>query len=207
MIKKISNFDEKQLFNWLKTEAGVNNGKHFGAFEGGLELQQIPEEYSKYLWFLKTKKFNSYLNIGIGNCGSFMVETYIQDECKRSVAVDNTSYGIFCNLENINNRFKWLKENTDKSIEFFNMNSSDYFKNNSEKFDIVFIDGDHSYDGAKQDYLNALKIVNDDGFIVLHDIASMQCPGVMQLWKEIKNVNSIEFIHSNTCGIGIVQIN
>lgn len=207
MIEKIKNFNQDELYYWLKNEAGVNNGKHFGAFEGGLELQQVPEEYSKYLWFLKNQKAKSYLNIGIGNGGSFMVETFIQDECIRSVAVDNTSYGQFTNIEHINNRFKWLKENTDKSIEFFNMNSSVFFETNKEKFDIIFIDGDHSYEGVKSDYLNALNFINDDGYIVLHDIASHQCEGVMRFWNERKNNQSIEFVHSTTCGIGLIKIN
>ena len=207
MINKIKDFDQNELYFWLKNEAGVNNGNHFGAFEGGLELQQVPEEYSKYLWFLKNQKNKSYLNIGIGNGGSFMVETFIQDECERSVAVDNTSYGKFTNIENIKYRINWLKDNTNKSIDFYNMNSSDFFKLNTEKFDMIFIDGDHSYDGVKTDFVNALKFINDGGHIVLHDIASQQCEGVMRFWNEIKNDRCVEFMHSNTCGIGMIKIN
>lgn len=203
-MKEIKKLNKNELYNWLKTEAGVNNGIHFGAFEGGLELQQIPEEYIEYLWFLKNRKSEKYLNIGIGNDGSFMVETYIQsDSLKRSVAVDNTSYGVFTNIENINYRINWLKENTNILIDFFNMNSIEYFKNNDEKFDTIFIDGDHSYDGVKLDYDYCLNLLNDNGVMIFHDIASLQCPGVVKLWNEIKNERCIEFIRSNKCGIGI----
>jgi predicted O-methyltransferase YrrM len=206
MIKKIINLNKEELYQWLKFDAGVNNGKHFGAYEGGLELQQVPEEYVEYLWFLKTINLKSYLNVGIGNGGSFMVESYIQSNCKRCVAVDNTSYGKFTNINNINARLTWLKENTDKSIEFFNMNSSDFFKSNTEKFDIIFIDGDHTYNGVKQDYENALNFINNGGYIIFHDIGSAQCEGVVRIWNEIKNENSKEFIFSTVCGIGIIQI-
>lgn len=203
MISKIRKLNKDELYNWLKNEAGVNNGNHFGAYEGGIELQQIPEEYVEYLTFLRNKKFNSYMNVGIGNCGSFMTEVYIQEGLKRAVAVDNTSYGQFTNMERINERFQWIRDNTELSLDFYNMDSIDYYKNNNEKFDIIFIDGDHSYEGVKLDYENCLLILNDGGYIVLHDINSIACPGVIRLWNEIKNENSLEFIKSNNCGIGI----
>jgi precorrin-6B methylase 2 len=203
MISKIRKLNKDELYFWLKNEAGVNNGNHFGAYEGGIELQQIPEEYVEYLTFLRNKNFNSYMNVGIGNCGSFMTEVYIQEGLKRAVAVDNTSYGKFTNMERINERFQWIRDNTDVSLDFYNMNSIDYYKNNNEKFDIIFIDGDHSYEGVKLDYENCLPILNDEGYIVLHDINSIACPGVVQLWNEVKNENCLEFVKSNSCGIGI----
>lgn len=203
MIEKIKNFDKETLYNWLKNEAGVNNGEHFSAYEGGLELQQIPEEYSEYLFFLKNKKFNSYMNIGIGNGGSFLIESYIQQNLKRSVAVDNTSYGRFTNLENINQRIEWLKQNSDISVGFYNMNSKDYFENYNEIFDIIFIDGDHEYEGVKLDFDNCIDRIPEGGYLVFHDINSYLCPGVVRLWNEIKNEKSIEFIFGTKCGIGI----
>jgi precorrin-6B methylase 2 len=203
MIEKIKNFKQEEIYHWLKNEAGVNNGQHFGAFEGGLELQQIPEEYCQYLNFLQSNNFESYMNIGIGNGGSFMVETYIQPNLKRSVAVDNTSYGRFTNMEHINQRINWLKENTDISIEFFNMNSKDYFDTQDEKFDIIFIDGDHEYEGVKLDYDNCVNRLNEGGYLVFHDIHSYLCAGVVKLWNEIKNPNCIEFIFGPKCGIGL----
>jgi hypothetical protein len=203
MIEKIKNFSQEEIYKWLKTEAGVNNGQHFGAHEGGLELQQIPEEYCQYLNFLKSNNFESYMNIGIGNAGSFMVETYIQPNLKRSVAVDNTSYGRFTNMDHIKQRINWLKENTEISIEFFNMNSKVYFDNQDEKFDIIFIDGDHEYEGVKLDYDNCVNRLNDGGYLVFHDVKSLLCPGVVRLWNEIKNENCIEFVFGPKCGIGL----
>lgn len=203
MINKIKDFDKDQLCEWLTNEAGVNNGQHFGAVEGNLELQQIPQEYSQYLTFLKNNQFQSYMNVGIGNGGSFMVESFIQPSLKRAVAVDNTSYGRFTNMEHINERINWLKENTKISVEFYNMNSQDYYNNNDEKFDIIFIDGDHEYDGVKLDYENCVGRLNEGGYLVFHDTHSFLCPGVVRLWNEIKKDDSIEFVHGDKCGIGI----
>jgi len=38
-----------------------------------------------------------------------------------------------------------------------------------QKFDIVFLDPWHTFEQSKQDMENALQLVNDNGFIVIHD--------------------------------------
>jgi hypothetical protein len=44
----------------------------------------------------------------------------------------------FTNIKLINNRINWLKNNTNINIDFYNMNSSDFFKICNEKFDIIY---------------------------------------------------------------------
>ena len=51
----------------------------------------------------------------------------------------------------------------ENQIRFF------FFKNNSDKFDLIFIDGLHIYDQVKKDILNSLDVLNEKGFILLHD--------------------------------------
>jgi len=53
------------------------------------------------------------------------------------------------------------------------------------KFDILFIDGDHSYEGVKQDFEMYSPLVKDRGLILMHDITNAN-EGVPQFWKEIK---------------------
>lgn len=211
MIEDIRNLDRVQLLKWLQTEAGVNNRSWFSADgvgmyikEGNLELQQVPEEYIDYLWFLKEGKFKSYLNIGVGNGGSFLTETYIQENLNISVAVDNSSYSNNNQKLSIHNKINWMNNNLKTKVEFHDSDSSTWLINNKDrKFDVIFIDGDHSYEGVKRDYINSLPLLNEGGYIILHDISSKACPGVVSIWREIKNDNCIEFIKSDTCGIGI----
>jgi len=72
--------------------------------------------------------------------------------------------------------------------------------------DFVFIDGDHTYEGVKQDFLMYVKLVNN-GIIALHDIAhhSEDC-GVDRFWSELKlTYKTQEFIETNSSkGIGVV---
>ena len=54
--------------------------------------------------------------------------------------------------------------------------------------DVLFIDGDHTYAGARADYQAYRQLVRPGGLIVLHDIAPHQnhpSVGVHRLWQEI----------------------
>jgi len=50
------------------------------------------------------------------------------------------------------------------------MTSDEFFKQNSEKFDVIFIDGLHHYDQVTRDVENALKALSGNGLIILHDM-------------------------------------
>jgi hypothetical protein len=50
------------------------------------------------------------------------------------------------------------------------MTSDEFFKQNSEKFDVIFIDGLHHYDQVTRDVENALKALSGNGIIILHDM-------------------------------------
>ena len=62
---------------------------------------------------------------------------------------------------------------TQKTGEFYLMNTDDFFKGFKDKIDIVFIDADHSFDSVKKDFENSLKILNKYGIIFLHDTDPM----------------------------------
>jgi hypothetical protein len=48
----------------------------------------------------------------------------------------------------------------------------DFFVRQNIKIDLLFIDGDHSYDGVKIDFELYSKIISDNGIIVIHDTDS-----------------------------------
>jgi len=53
----------------------------------------------------------------------------------------------------------------------FRMTSDQYFKLNNKisKFDMVFVDGLHTYEQSYVDVINSLEILNENGFIIMHD--------------------------------------
>lgn len=52
----------------------------------------------------------------------------------------------------------------------YSITSDDYFKQNNEKFDVVFIDGLHWSEQVYTDILNSLDVLNDGGYIICHDM-------------------------------------
>jgi len=80
-----------------------------------------------------------------------------------------------------------------------------------EKLDILFIDGDHTYEGVKKDFEMYSPLVRKSGLIIFHDIVvhkkELNCH-VNKFWNEIKEnfkfVEIVEDWNQNYFGIGIV---
>ena len=97
--------------------------------------------------------------------------------------------------------------------------SDDFFSQNSEKFDLIFIDGLHEYNQVKKDILNSLKFLNDKGFILVHDCLprSLSAQAVPRyrnvwngdVWKAIVEFRTYPNLEIFTCladeGISIIQ--
>lgn len=58
-----------------------------------------------------------------------------------------------------------------KNIYFIEHNSTTYdFSKLNKKFDLIFIDGDHSYEAIKSDTVNAFKLLKDENSVIVwHD--------------------------------------
>jgi hypothetical protein len=56
------------------------------------------------------------------------------------------------------------------------------------QIDFLFIDGDHTYEGVKQDFLTYSKLVRSGGIIAFHDIRTVRpgC-GVKEFWDELSS--------------------
>ena len=52
----------------------------------------------------------------------------------------------------------------------FILPSDDFFEQNTDKFDIIFVDGLHHADFVYRDMINSLKILNPGGCVVVHDV-------------------------------------
>jgi predicted O-methyltransferase YrrM len=72
--------------------------------------------------------------------------------------------------------------------------------------DFLFIDGDHSYEGVKQDYELYAPLVRDGGIVALHDVGAADAPGVTQFWSELAETSRSEELVASGYGIGVVHV-
>jgi hypothetical protein len=96
------------------------------------------------------KIFNSktYLELGVRNGDTF---SRIEAIVNKSVAVD-------------------LKKSfTPKKGIFFEGTTDDFFTQNKDIFDLIFIDANHDFDFVRSDLENSIKILSKKGVIILHD--------------------------------------
>jgi len=209
LLKKLpEDLSSESIKNWIRFEAGSSNPDYFLCKKSeGLKLQQVPEEYSSIIMDCIGRSPKSYLEIGIGNGGSWMTFSYLNRKSLQiSHSVDNLAYkqAVDQKIEEIEFIKNFLSDHIPDS-KFFNMTSFNYLQSCKLKYDIIFIDGDHSYEGVKSDYENSIKNVNEGGIMIFHDIVSIGAPGVVKFWNETKNRHQYkEFISSNTCGMGIL---
>ena len=97
----------------------------------------------------------SFLEIGLAEAYNF----YCID-VHHKIAVDPKVKNNWCI-----NTLKTYKKNT-KLVE---LTSDEFFASNIEYFDLIFIDGLHQSQQVIKDVQNALKFLNSNGIIVLHD--------------------------------------
>lgn len=63
--------------------------------------------------------------------------------------------------------------NDKTGFDFYLMTTDDYFAQNKDKFDIIFIDGSHKFEQVKKDFDNSLQVLNQYGIIIMHDTDPM----------------------------------
>ena len=56
-----------------------------------------------------------------------------------------------------------------KTLLKFKMTSDEFFKQNKNKFDFIYVDGDHAKDQVYKDLINSWSILNSNGFLLIDD--------------------------------------
>ena len=98
------------------------------------------------------------------------------------------------------------------------MTSDQFFTNNKKNFDMIFLDGLHTYEQTIKDIDNSLKYLNEKGVIIIHDclpkkIWNQIVPRIYghwngDVWKAIVHSRTYEFADTYTCkadhGLGLI---
>ncbi len=96
--------------------------------------------------------------------------------------------------------------------------SDEFFKKNHDKFDLIFLDGLHTYNQTIKDINNSLEHLNSNGVIIIHDclpkkIWNQIVPRMYghwngDVWKAIVESRTLSDIDTYTCvadhGLGVI---
>jgi len=137
--------------------------------------------------------YDNYLEIGVQTR-----ETFEKVECNYKIGVDPNPY----------------------TNPTFVLTSDAFFDQNTKKFDIIFIDGNHEFEQSYKDIDNSLDVLLDGGTIVVHDVnpsdAACGSPKyhgggwsgeVWKTWLLFRADYDLEmFVIDTDAGIGIMRI-
>jgi cephalosporin hydroxylase len=191
----------------------------FNFWWGLIRPMQIKEELIEFLKILHKMELKRIIEIGTAKGGMIFLFSKIVSRDAKIISIDLPKGPFGGGYSFLRILLYKLFIEKDKKIYFLRMNSHDEktLKKvekilNGKKVDLLFIDGDHTYDGVKKDFEMYKKFVKKGGFIVFHDITSHifdEKVEVYKFWNEIKNnfeTDEISF-KSNTgsYGIGIIK--
>jgi predicted O-methyltransferase YrrM len=94
--------------------------------------------------------------------------------------VNNLNTKIYSNLGVTHSPLEMMRKiNCDSFVEFITCPSLEYMQKCDSKFDFIFLDGDHSAKTVYREIGHALKLLNKNGTILLHDYF----PNLKPLWS------------------------
>jgi len=157
----------------------------------GLRPNQDKEEFVNFLRTYKNLKPKYVLEIGSELGGSFFCLMLCARKDATLISVEINKEPLFSNLDKIYSykserqklHFIWQ----DSHLEGTKIKVQNILK--QKELDVLFIDGDHSYQSVSSDFFMYEPLVRKGGLIVFHDIKEHP-PGtfceVKPFWDEIK---------------------
>lgn len=177
---------------FVDDRGNIYGDKYKNYLNDQIGIWQHPEELAKLCLILKKFKINSFLDIGTfnGYTFKFLSEFLNKYQKTKCITIDPIYHNPI-----VDDRFTYLNATSKNFI--------------GQKFDLVFIDGDHEYSSVKEDYENVGQYAN---ICIFHDIRDEFCNdlngGPKKFWNEIKDDTCFELFADEkplpyTMGLGV----
>lgn len=210
-IKNFRTNDVNKLVNFAFTVGG-----------GIIKPSQVKDEILKFLVFLSKLRLRYILEIGTASGGTMFLFSRIasQDATIISIDLPKGPFGggypewkipLFKSFALPHQRIHLIRSNSHKEETLEKTKSI----LGDKKLDLLFIDGDHTYEGVKKDFKMYSPLVKIGGIVAFHDIVpgpERKVGGVPKFWAELKEKykpNIIEIVKDwdqNGYGIGFIKL-
>ena len=110
-----------------------------------------------------------FLDYIVNNCSIYSidgVDLFQGESCSGDVNGNNVvHYNLANSYYELTDKYK-----NSSIVKLIKSDSSSYLKTiDNDYYDIIYIDGDHSYEGVKNDLINAYNKIKNSGYIMGHD--------------------------------------
>lgn len=158
--------------NYLKFQSSLDNEKKYFKNKYQFDYDDwFSGNINVWKYYLTTLKKIKYLEIGSfeGRSAVFVGEL---DNVKEITCVDTFEGSDEHNNINFDLVYKNCLENLKKLNISYNLikdTSHNFFQNNNNKFDVIYIDGSHFYDDVKKDFVNSMNCLVEGGILICDD--------------------------------------
>lgn len=183
-----------------------------------IRSQQVPSEFLELAKLVQEKKCHYAMEIGTYRGGTLFVWSQLAEPGATIISLDyhftlkGKVFGTFQKplLKKFGRRGQsiyLLRQDSHKPESLADIKK--VLKGNS--LDFLFIDGDHTYEGVREDFLMYSPLVRKGGLVAFHDIAeSGGSREVYRFWEEIKGKYQYEEFNHKTgraaMGIGVLHV-
>lgn len=161
----------------------------FDSLFKSVEITQKPDEFLELLQWLEIKKngIDGIIEVGVlkGGTALFWQILLIPDGIYIGIDIDEKDY-----FPEIRARF-----NADQRMQFIKGDSASIImveecekRLNGKKIDILFIDGNHSAEYIRADYLNYKDFLKSDGLIIFHDVHHPEYPEIGRFFNRLSKL-------------------
>lgn len=180
---------------------------------------QVKSEITELLGIIKDLKPCRILEIGTAKGGTLFLFSKVLPDNAEIFSIDRgMPFETFFRRWRVRFFESFVKHKNNMHILQLNSHSKSTFERlkkmlSGKKFDFLFIDGDHTYIGAKKDFEMYSKLVKKGGIIAMHDVAlhppEKNC-NVYKFFNELQKKHRTKKIIENTKqgwgGIGILKV-
>lgn len=184
---------------------------------------QVPAEFLKFLSLAVAKKPSVILEIGTARGGTLfcLAKAAAPDALLISIDLPRGKFGggygllqkaLYHSFVSGRQKLFLLREDSHSAETFAKVKKIIEKEKSGQPLSLLFIDGDHAYEGVKKDFAMYRSLVGQEEMIGFHDIvpgAPDSAGGVAQFWQETKgaypHTEIVADWHQGGYGIGVLE--